>query len=99
MLGRDRRIEETDAIQFSMLLKVIVMISDAPQYLITVLTPLHVEICMRGQLLRAQLPSYLEQQRGSLISPCPLPTVLRNLVAVYAATTPEDMWADGLRVR
>jgi hypothetical protein len=28
-----------------------------------------------------------------------LPAVLRSVVAAYAATTPEDMWADGMRMQ
>jgi hypothetical protein len=95
---RDRGIEETDAAEFSLLLKLMVMIGDAPQYFITVLTPLHAEICARVRKLRAQLPSYLKQQRASVVSHCPMPTVLQNIVAGYAATTVADMWTDGLRV-
>jgi ankyrin repeat protein len=62
------------------------------------LSPQHLDICTRGRQLRAQLPSYLEQQRAALVAQCPLPAVLRCLVAEYAVTTPEDMWADGLRM-
>jgi hypothetical protein len=92
-------LREVDVTQFSMLLKVMVMLDDAPELFISSLTSQDAELCARGRLLRAQLPPYLEQQRGSVISHCPLPTVLQNLVAIYAATTPEDMWGDGLRVR
>jgi hypothetical protein len=96
---RQAGIEETDADGLSALLKVMVMLDNAPQFFISSLTPLHAELYTRGRHLRAQLPSYLEQQRAMVVVHCPLPTVLQSLVAVYAATTPEDMWTDGLRVQ
>jgi hypothetical protein len=40
----------------------------------------------------------LEQQRASVFEHCLLPAALLPLIAEYAATTPEDMWADGLRI-
>jgi hypothetical protein len=95
---RYRGVEEIDVNGLSALLKVMVMLGDVPQFLIAALTPLNAELCTRGRQLRAQLPSYLEQQQASVIMHCPLPAVLQSLVAGYAATTPEDMWADGLRV-
>jgi hypothetical protein len=76
-----------------------VIIEDAPANFIASLLPQHSEICTRGRQLRAQLPSYLEQQRTAVVAHFPLPTVLQSLVVAYAATTPEDMWADGLRVQ
>jgi hypothetical protein len=96
---RDYGIEETNVTDLSKLLKVMVMLDDAPQFFISLLTPHHGELCTRGRLLRAQLPLHLEQQRASVIMHCPLPTVLQSLVADFAATTPEDMWTDGLCVR
>jgi hypothetical protein len=84
------------------LLKVMVMLDDAPQFflsLLTLLTPHHAELYTRGRQHRAQLPSYLEQQLAIIIEHCPVPTVLQSLVAEYAATTPEDMWTDGLRIQ
>jgi hypothetical protein len=95
---RYRGVEEKDVNGLSALLKVMVMLDNAPHSFISVLTPFEAKICTRGRQLRAQLPSYLEQQRASVISHCPLPTVLQSLVAEYAVTTPEDMWTDGLRV-
>jgi ankyrin repeat protein len=82
------------------LLKVMVMLEDAPADFIAnpKLSPQHLDICTRGRQLRAQLPSYLKQQRAALVAQCPLPAVLRCLVTAYAVTTPEDMWADGLRM-
>jgi hypothetical protein len=81
------------------LLKVMVMLEDAPADFIAPLSPQYADICTRGRQFRAHLPSYLEQQQTAVIEHCPLPTVLRSLVAGYAVITPEDMWADGLRVR
>jgi hypothetical protein len=76
-----------------------VMLEDAPANFIAILLPQHAEICKRGRLLRLQLPSYLEQQRAAVIAHCPLPAVLQSFVAEYTTTTPEDMWADALRVQ
>jgi hypothetical protein len=84
--------------ELSSLLKVMVMLDDAPADFIAKLSPHDAELCTRGRLLRAQLPSYLEQQRAAVVAHCFLPAVLQSLIAVYATTTPEDMWADGLRV-
>jgi hypothetical protein len=81
------------------LLKVMVMLDDAPADFIAKTVPRSMEICTRGRQLRAQLPSYLEQQRAKVAVHCPLPAVLQPLIAAYAATTPEDMWTDGLRVQ
>jgi hypothetical protein len=90
----------SDAVAQSSLLKVMVMLEDVPEHFTDVLS-LNVklaEIATRGRQLRSQLPSYLEQQRASVIAHCPLPKVLQSLVAEYAVITPEDMWTDGLRV-
>jgi hypothetical protein len=56
------------------------------------------ELTTRGRHFRAQLPLYLEQQRASVAEHCPLPSVLQSTISEYAATTPEDMWAYGLRI-
>jgi hypothetical protein len=84
--------------EMSSLLKVMVMLDDAPANFAARISPQHAELWTRGRLLRAQLPFYLEQQRAVVVTHCSLPTVLRSVVAAYAATTPEDMWADGLRL-
>jgi hypothetical protein len=85
--------------ELSSLLKVMVMLEDAPVDFFAILSPHDVELCTRGRQLRAQLPSYLEQQRAAVAAHCNLPAVLQSLVAAYATTTPADMWADGLRVQ
>jgi hypothetical protein len=95
---RYRGVEETEVNGLPALLKVVVMLDDAPHSFISVLTPFQAKLCTTGRHLRARLPSYLEQQRASIIAHCPMPTVLQSLVAEYAATTPEDMWTNGLRV-
>jgi hypothetical protein len=96
---RQAGIRELDADGLSALLKVMVMLSDTPQAIISLLAPPQAELCTWGRQLRAQLPSYLEQQRAFVIFHSPLPDVLRSLVAEYAATTAEDMWKDGLHAR
>jgi hypothetical protein len=82
-----------------LILKIMVMLGDAPPDFVAKLSPAHAELTTRGRQLRAQLPSYLEQQRATVVAHCPLPAVLQPLVGAYAALTPEDMWADGLRVQ
>jgi hypothetical protein len=88
-----------DNIELLSLLKVMVMLDDAPADFIAKLSPRSADICTRGRQLRAQLPSYLEQQRAAVAAHCSLPAVLQSLVATYAATTLDDMWTDGLRVQ
>jgi ankyrin repeat protein len=78
----------------SSLLKVMVLLTDAPPDSMAQLSPQHAELATRGRQLRALLPSYLEQQWALLTAHCPLPAVLFPLVAAYAAPTPEDMWTD-----
>jgi hypothetical protein len=87
---------DDDSREFPALLKVMVMLSDAPQFFISELLPHDADFCTRGGLLRAQLSSYLKNQRTSTIFHRPLPIVLPNIVAKYAATTSEEMWSDGL---
>jgi hypothetical protein len=84
--------------QLSALLKVMVMLEDAPATFIKRMSPQHAEICRRGNQFWARLPSYLEQQRAAIVNNCPLPAVLHPLVVAYAATTPKDMWNYGLRI-
>jgi ankyrin repeat protein len=84
-----------DNTDLAALLKVMVMLEDAPANMIAKLSPEHVEIATRGRQLRAQLPSYLERQQGLVMAHCPLHAVLTPLVVGYAAPTAEDMWADG----
>jgi hypothetical protein len=87
-----------ESVELLSLLMVMVMLDDAPDYFIAKLSPRSSEICAHGRELRAQLPSYLEQQQAAVVAHCSLPAVLQSLVAAYAVTTPEDMWTDGLRV-
>jgi hypothetical protein len=87
------------AAELSSLLKVMVMLDDAPAAFVAKLSPQHADICTRGRQLRAHLPSYLGQQRATVVAHCPLPSALVPLVIEYAATTREDMWAYRLRVQ
>jgi hypothetical protein len=93
---REWRIQGFDD-ALSSLLKVMVMLDSAPHDFQRRLSPHHGLIVSRGQQLRARLPEYLEKQRALLVSHCPLPTVLKILVAAYAVPTTEDVWTDGLR--
>jgi hypothetical protein len=85
--------------ELSSLMKIMVMVEDAPPDFNSRLSPEHADICARGRQLRAQLPSNLEQQRAVVVAHCPLPAVLQSIAATYTATTPEDMWTYGLRVQ
>jgi hypothetical protein len=87
------------SVELSSLLKVMVILEDAPAGFIVRLSAKHADICTRGRQLREELPFYMEQQRATVVAHCPLPVVLQSIVVVYAATTPEDMWTDGLRVQ
>jgi hypothetical protein len=80
------------------LLKVMVMLGDAPHDFQRRLSPHHALIVTRGRQLRARLPEYLEKQGALLAAHFPLPTVLKLLVSAYAVPTIEDMWTDGLRI-
>jgi hypothetical protein len=75
-----------------------VMLDDAPPAFVAKLSPAYAEIATRGRQYRAQLPSYLEQQRATVVEHCPPLPVLLPIVADYDAATLEDMWTDGLRV-
>jgi hypothetical protein len=86
------------ATELSALLKVMVMLEDAPSTFVARLSPKHAKLCTQGWQLRAHLPSYRDRQKAKIVAHCPLPSVLQVLVISYAATTPEDMWANGLRV-
>jgi hypothetical protein len=77
------------------LLKVMVLLDDAPPSFTAVLSTTLQEVAAKGKQLRAHLPAYIEQQRALLSANCPLPVVLQPLLAAYTAPTPEDMWTDG----
>jgi hypothetical protein len=90
--------ESRDDAELTTILKVMTLLDDAPPKFKAKLKPQHAEIVTQGQELRAQLPSYLAEQRALVVAHCPLLAVLQPLVAAYAEPTPEDMWTDGLRV-
>jgi hypothetical protein len=92
-------LKDSDTKALESLLKIMVMLDDAPPAFVAKLSPAHTKIAMRGRQYRVQLPSYLEQQRAMVVAHCPLPAVLQPLVGAYAALTPEDMWTDGLGVQ
>jgi ankyrin repeat protein len=80
------------------LLRVMLLLDDAPPGFTLTIPLHHARICTRGRQFRVQLPAYLDQQKDMIRVQCPLPTVLQHLVATYAAPTSEDVWMHGLRV-
>jgi hypothetical protein len=91
-------LHDADPVALASLLKIMVILDDAPPAFVANLSAASARLATRGRHYRAQLPSYLEQQQASVVEHCPLPGVLLTIVAEYAATTPEDMWTDGLRI-
>jgi hypothetical protein len=79
------------------LLKVMVLLDDAPPSFTSVLSTQLREIAAKGKELRAHLPAHIEQQRALLFANCPLPVVLHPLLVAYAAPTVEDMWTAGFQ--
>jgi hypothetical protein len=94
--------KNADDVELTLLLQTMMLLANAPAEFVYKLShrqaQLSAQLSVRGRRLRAQLPSYLERQRTSIIAHCPLPGVLQPLVVEYAAPTSEDMWTDGLRV-
>ena len=80
--------------ELNSLLKVMVLLDDAPSEFIVRLSPSNAELTTRGRHLRSHLTSYLVQQRTSVRLHCPLIAVLQPLVLAYAVPTQEDMWND-----
>ena len=78
----------------SSLLRVMVLLGDAPAAFIARISPQDDGIIKRGKELRALRPVYLEQQRTLVRVHCTWPAVLQPLVAAYAEPTPGDMWTD-----
>jgi hypothetical protein len=93
------KLEDADADALASLLKVMVLLADAPPDFVAKLSPVHAKLATRGRQLRAQLPSYLEQQWALVVAHCPLPAALQPIVFGLAAPTPENMWTEGLHVR
>jgi hypothetical protein len=85
--------------EIASLVNFVELLSDPPDDFSSLLLPRHVELAARGKQLRAQLPSYLEQQRAAVVAHCPLPIVLQSIVAECAAPTPMDKWTDGLHIQ
>jgi hypothetical protein len=85
-------IEGANAKRLSSLLKVMVLLGDAPTDFIARLGSQHTKIITRGRQLRAQL----DQQQALIVSHCPLPSVLQTIVIAFATTSQKDMWTEGL---
>jgi hypothetical protein len=88
-------IRVANAARLSSLLKVLTLIPILPDLdnllpgFVAKLSPQHAALCTRDRL-----PAYLEQQRTSLHTHCPLPTVIQAMVTAYALPTSEDLWTD-----
>jgi hypothetical protein len=80
----------------SPLLQVVALLGDVP-YDFLIGLPKYARIIQQGQQFRAELPLYLEQQRGVLAANCLLPAVLQPLVLAYAEPTHNDIWNDWVR--
>jgi hypothetical protein len=76
-------LQGADHAELTALLPAMVLLGDAPSDFIAKLSPLHVELCTRSRKLRSQLPAYCEQQNAAVTTHCPLPSVLRPIVAAY----------------
>jgi hypothetical protein len=92
-------LEGEDVNALASLLKVMVLLADVPPDFVAQLSLAHAELATHGRQLRAQLPSFLEQQSALVVAHCPLPADLQPIVYGLAMPTAEDMWTDGLRVR
>jgi hypothetical protein len=92
------KLEDAVDTELTSLLQQMVLLADAPADFIILLSSQEAELCERGRQLRIRLPAYREQRRAFIVAHCPLPAVLRPLVAEYAAPTSEDIWTDELRV-
>jgi hypothetical protein len=101
MLWHTLNLVGADHAELTSLLQAMVLLGDAPRKFIAGLSTQDTELCFRGKQLRAQLPTYTEEQEASIVAHCPLPSVLqpivRPIVAAYAAPTADDVWTYGLR--
>jgi hypothetical protein len=93
---QDCSIPGPEDIGLSPLLRIVALLGDVPRDFLKGL-PKYARIIQQGQRFRAELPLYLERQRGVLSAHCPLPAVLQPLVLAYAEPTHDDIWTDWLR--
>jgi hypothetical protein len=79
------------------LLRVMVLQSAPPAYLVVQISLQHSRIVQKGARLRAGLPAYLARRWALLAEYTPLITPLGALVSSYEEpTTTEELWATGL---
>jgi hypothetical protein len=100
-----RRVQTAAAAELSALLRVMVLMDDAPPafrpYTESVPIPEmkvkveHARIIAQGMKLRARLPYYKQQQRSLLAAKSRLPNVLLSIVIEYATPTTDDIWEEG----
>jgi hypothetical protein len=96
--GHHSGVESKSTEALASLLKAMILMADAPPEFMRYLRPHHAWIVERGNDLRSKFPMYLEEQRNQVAAHCPLPTVLQNIVAGYAART-HLVWEDRKEVR
>jgi hypothetical protein len=82
--------------KFVSLLRVMVLLGDAPSDFIVKLSdysgdPRPAQIAAWGPQIRALRPSYLEQQQASVDAHFPLPAVLLSIIIAYVEPTAKDM--------
>jgi hypothetical protein len=94
----ENRIPWADDWELSSLLRVMVLLGDAPPSFVRLLKPQHALIIERGKQILVILPAYLNRQCAEISAYCSLPSVLHPLIAAYAAPTNEDKWADSFRL-
>jgi hypothetical protein len=88
-----------NAAELTALLRVMVLWSAPPGWLVRQMSPEHAPVGEEGVRLKAALPAYLARRRALLDVHCPLIAPLRALVCGYdEPTTTEELWATGLGV-
>jgi hypothetical protein len=96
LCGRKYRLEVVDqakVAELTSLFKVLTLLDDVPAEYSSNFIPQHKALVEEGRRLRARLPAYIDQLNASLLTHCPLPSVLQCLVAAYAEPTREDIWS------
>jgi hypothetical protein len=87
-----------DEADLSHLLRVMLLMGDAPAHFVDTLSPALQALVLQGGRLRARLPAYLVRRQALLDTHCPmLLPQLRDLVHGYMElTTTDELWATGL---
>lgn len=89
------KLAAADDAELLLLIKVMVLLDEAPSNFVSQLSPYHAAITMRG----VELKAHIESQRALISLHCPLPAVLQPLIGVYAQHITEEMWTEKLHVK